>query len=211
MNSLLIFTGIFISLSLSRSCSGTRLSLKPVEYVQWIENTDNGLLVKKVLNKYTFELQYKSLDYVVLKDNFGKIFTGKEIKESESEIEDMQYFTFRISDEKGGDLLRDDITAVDQFSSRLAYFSNGMQKDMKLIENDDTLSCLLFHFERTYGVDPRSTFVLGFPLGKKDGKGGAPAEADKVFLFDDHELGVGSVYITVTASKINEVPFLKLN
>ncbi len=211
MNSFLITIVLFFTLSFAHTCNERVASLEPDGYVNWVEDADNGLSVKKQLNKYTFELQYKPLEYVVLKDNSGKAFTQGEMKKGTNEIGDMQYFTFRISDEKGGDLLRDDITAVDQFSTRLAYFANGMQKDVKLIENNDTLSCLLFHFERTYGVDPRSTFVLGFPLGKKDGKGGMPSAADKIFLFDDHQLGAGPVYMTVGADKLNQVPLLKLN
>jgi hypothetical protein len=211
MNSFLITAGLFFTLSFVHTCNKACVSLEPTDYINWVENADNGFAVTKQLSKYKFELQYKPLEYVVLQDNYGKLFSEKEMKKSMRDIEDMQYFTFRISDENGGDLLRDEITAVEQFSSRLAYFSSEMQKDVKLIESNDTLPCLLFHFERTYGVDPRSTFVLGFPLGKKDGKGGMPAETDKVFLFDDHQLGAGPIYMTISADKINQVPFLKSN
>lgn len=209
MNSILISSGLFLILSFAQNCNGSRVSLEPVDYVNWVEHTDNGLAVKKQLDNYAFELQYKPLNYIVLKDNSEQIFSEKEMKQRINEIDGMQYFTFRISDEKGGDLLRNNITAVDQFSKRLAYFSNTMQKDVKLIENSDTLSCLLFHFERTYGVDPRSTFILGFPLSNKNE--GTFSSSDKIFLFDDNELGAGPVYMTISADKINQVPLLKLN
>jgi hypothetical protein len=202
---------VFWLFLLAYACSPLRIELAPDAYISWVEDPANGILVSKQLNSFGFELQYKPLDYVTLKDNGDPRISSATLSNENTEIGDMQYFTFRISEAKGGDLLRDDVSSVDQFSDRLAYFSSGMQNDVKLIENSDTLSCLLFHFERTYGIDPRSTFTLGFPFAKEDGKGGMPAAYDKIFLYDDHELGTGPVYIKISADKINSIPQLNLH
>jgi hypothetical protein len=194
-----------------RQCSSVPTKLGATEYVEWIETAENGFYAEKQVGAFSFSLQYKPLDYVVLKDQPGAIPGAKQLKAGCEALADMQYFTFRVSGEKGGDLLKDDASSTDDFTERLAYFSAGMQKDVFLIEGNDTLSCLLFHFERSYGVDPRSTFVLGFPLGKADGAGGLPCVAGKQFLFDDHELGAGPVMISLNAQQLNQRPTLNLD
>lgn len=209
MNLILKYSFLFLSVLLIRNCSKTQLSLSPDEYVSWIENGQNGLCPSKQIGQLQFDLQYKPLEYIVLKDNAGTKLSAAEMKKQVSDIGDMQYFTLRISSEKGGDLLRSDAMEMAEFSNRLAYFSSGMQKDIKLIEGNDTLSCLLFHFERSFGIDPRSTFVIGFPLAKKDRPGGISA-TDKIFLFDDHELGAGPVMLAIQARQISMLPTLNL-
>lgn len=209
MNLILKYSFLFLSVLLIRNCSRTQLSLSPADYVSWVEDEQNGFCPSKKIGQLQFDLQYKPLEYIVLKDNAGAKLSSAEMKKQVSDISDMQYFTFRIASEKGGDLLRSDAMEMAEFSNRLAYFSSGMQKDIRLIEGNDTLSCLLFHFERSFGIDPRSTFVIGFPLGKKDGPGGI-STADKIFLFDDHELGAGPVMLAIQARQISMLPTLNL-
>lgn len=209
MNLILKYSFLFLSVLLIRNCSRTQLSLSPAGYVSWIESEENGLCPSKKIGQLQFDLQYKPLEYIVLKDNAGMKLSPAEMKKQVSEIGDMQYFTLRISSEKGGDLLQSDAMEMAEFSNRLAYFSSGMQKDLKLIEGNDTLNCLLFHFERSFGIDPRSTFVIGFPLAKQDGPGGTSA-TDKIFLYDDHELGAGPVMLAIKARQISMLPTLNL-
>jgi hypothetical protein len=96
---------------------------------------------------------------------------------------------------------------MDEFTSRLAYFTGIMQQDIFLVEGKDTLPCLLYHFERTYGVDPRSTFLLGFPLAQVKNE----AMVDKTLFFDDRGLGSGPVMISISNENLNTLPSLKLD
>lgn len=209
MNPLIIGTAFILLISQGRDCGRKPAPLNPVDYVQWVENSENGLAVSKQLAGLNFELQYTPHEYVILRDEPEQTFSAAEMEVMKSGISEMQYFTLRISDEKSGDLLRNDVSCIEDFSARLAYFSSSMQHDLKLIEGNDTLSCLLFHFERTYGVDPRSTFLIGFPFSKSSGMN-IPVSADKTFFFDDHELGTGPVYLTISSKELNQLPPLNL-
>ena len=201
---------LVLLLSTAQTCN-KRISADATSYVSWVEDPENGLLAAKKNGTLKFELQFTPLEYRILKEHAEDTLTPASLKNYTAEIKDMQYFTFRISDDRGGDLLKADAASKEDFSSRLQYFSSGMQKDLSLIEGADTLPCLLFHFERAYGIDPRSTFVLGFPLGKKDGPGGVPCTAGKTLLFNDHQLGSGPLYIEIRPENIQQLPYLNLD
>lgn len=211
MNILLKYSCAVLTVLGVRACGEAPVFSDPGEYIGWVENKENGICAVKKVGAYDFELQYKPHDYIILKDNPDSVFTGDEMKKAVSEIQDMQYFTFRISNDKKGDLLNNEATEMSEFSSRLSYFSSIMQNDIHLIEGGDTLNCLLFHFERSYGIDPRSTFIVGFPYKAKEGiQVGEPAR-DKIFLFDDHELGTGPVMIALKAEDLASIPKLNLD
>lgn len=179
--------------------------LSALDFVAWVENPDNGLRESKTLDGICFDLQYKPAEYVVLRENLVIPGSAAEMNNETSLLSDMQYFTLRISREDGRDLLQDEPNGMDQFSARLVYFSGAMQHDIKLIDGNDTLPCQLFHFERTFGVDTRSTFLVGFQSRSTDELN------DKTFVFEDHELGVGPVMITIEKESIQNIPLLKLN
>lgn len=204
MKTLMIVILVFSQTLALRFCGGVE-SLTADQYKTWIELPENGLHVSKTIKDYQFDLQYKPAPYAVLQE-YGVLPSSADFETTRAEIAEMQYYTLRISNVSGGDLLKDDVSTIDQFSTRLAYFTNEMQNDISLIENGDTLPCLLFHFERTYGVDPRSTFLLGFDLSQQTGD---ENPTDKIFLFEDHELGTGHVMMTIAIEDINKLPSLK--
>lgn len=181
-----------------------KVELPVTEYIQWVESADNGLRVKKTISDYTFEVQYKPLDYVVLQDQKRNNLKPAELVTEKNAISDMQYYTFRIEVPKGQDANKFGLNGDQEFYARLEYFSLEMQQDLLLIENGDTLPCLMFHYERTYGIDPRATFVMAFPANRNK-------PADKTFLFSGDRLGVGPVLITISGNDIKNTPALILN
>lgn len=194
-----------IVLAGTRGCNlPGKLELHVPEYIQWVEAEENGLLVKKTISDYTFEVQSKPLDYVVLQDKKRNDLATAELEKAKREIGDMQYYTFRIQVPKGQDANKFGLNNDQEFYARLEYFSLEMQKDIFLIESSDTLSCLMFHYERTYGIDPRATFVMAFPARKNKA-------SDKTFLFSGDRLGVGPVLITISGDDIKNTPALILN
>jgi hypothetical protein len=61
----------------------------------------------------------------------------------------------------------------------------------------------MFHYERTYGIDPRANFVLAFEKSKQ-------GTAAKTILFDDKVLGAGPVMLSVSPEDLQNIPELKL-
>src|SRR5688572_28263835 len=185
----------FVSLTLLiRQCSVTE-PLPAKDFISWVESEDNGLLVKKEIGDYRFLLQYKPHEYLVMQNEDKLEFSDSEMRTLKNEIKDMQYYTFRMEAiGTNNDVLKHNIIENDEYYARLEYFAMKMQNDVCLVEKGDTLDCLLFHYERAYGIDPRSTFVLGFPVSS--------AHSDKTFVYNDKTLGCGPVKMTIRQQDI---------
>ena len=127
-------------------------SLTALEYIRWVEDERNGLIVSKVIEDFIFTVQYKPLNYVALKSlrnvNPGKEELSKEVEE----IEDMQYYTLRIGTNSGArDLLKAGIESEDEYFMRIEYFSFHIQKDLQLIDGPDKLPCVLTTLKELMG------------------------------------------------------------
>lgn len=188
----------------AKGCS-ERKELPPMEYVAWIENAENGLKVTKKVDDIVFTLQYKPHDYLVLKESKKVSPAPEDIIKGKKEIEDMQYFTFQVGNEAGtADGLTAGINDDSERYGRIEYFTSAIQKDFKLVEGTDTLPCLLHHFERTFGLTPYTTFVLGFENRKRS------EATDKVFIYEDKILQTGTIKILIPASSLNKIPQLTI-
>lgn len=180
--------------------------LMPADYVQWMQDKDNGINKEKVIDDITFSIQYKPYEYIVCMEEKKEQLSDSVVKKKTEEISDMQYFDLTIaltSDE--GELLKHDVSSYDQYDKRIKYVSFDMQNDIKLVEDGDTIPCSLYHFERTYDVAPYAKFLLGFAKGKK----AEPAE--KVITFYDNIFNKGLIKFTYTNEEFNNIPKLKTN
>lgn len=185
-------------------CGGNEFD--PAEYIQWVENSDHGLKVKKSIGSIDFILQYKPIDYVIVKQA-GNGKADKNFMDNEKkQMEDMQYYTFSIAvTDVQADILKYKLGKPEEFEERINYYSSQMQNDLLLIDGKDTLKCLLFHYERNYGLAPFSNFLLAFENIKT-----AERNCDKTLIYDDAMLGSGQVKLTIKAEDIISIPNLKL-
>lgn len=195
--------------------SDTPSKLSSVEYMKWIEDAENGIKVNKTIGNFTYSALYKPYEYLALIDLKKDSPTKQEVNKVINEYNDYQYFTFRITaNDQNTELLKVNLHSEDDYYSRIEYFSFKMQNDLKLIEGTDTLNCVMFHFERIYGLAPYATFVIGFPLTKaeeqniKNGK--KIVYNDKTIKFTDNIFGAGNVYINMKAENLNRIPKLEL-
>lgn len=178
----------------------TSEKLLPADYVSWVENLQNGLRVEKTIEDFTYTLQYKPLEYIALMELKKNSITTDELKKTTDNYSELQYLTFRISTTGSGELLKKKLKNNEEYYHRIQYYSFEMQRDLKLIEGKDTLDCLLFHFERVYGLAPYATFVLGFP---KSGN-----TNNKTLLYDEKVFGTGKIYLTVQSKNYQKTPSL---
>jgi hypothetical protein len=193
-----------------RSCGGssTVTALPLTEYCAYVEDKANGLHVEKTVGEYVFDVQYKPLDYVVAQQQKSTQFTQHVWDSLKTQVSDMQYYTFRIGTVSGKDITKYNLAQTEEFYARLQYFALDMQNDLQLIEGKDTLPCLMFHYERTYGVDPRAAFVVGFD--NKRGKKQTEPITDRRFVFNDRTLGTGIVQMRIDATSFQQLPTLAL-
>jgi hypothetical protein len=178
--------------------------LLPLDYISFVENPVHGLNQTIESGDYSFQLQYKPFDYVIAKSENTPILRKKFVKNERNELGNLQYYTFKIKTNTGeSDILKDGVKDEEQFGGRISYFSFQMQADLAIVEGNDTLPCVLYHMERTYGVAPYCTFVLGFEKNTQRGK-----NKDKKFLFNDRIFNSGIIDFKIKGRDIDQLPTL---
>jgi hypothetical protein len=194
-----IFIGlIFFAISCSKK------ELTPAEYISWVNDKSNGLIVEKIVGDYSFRLFYKPLPYVSLKELSGK-FSNSDYAAQINEMSEFQYYTLEISAiSKKEDVLKKGNKTKNDYYSKIQYFSFAMQNDLSLKQENEILACKLFQYERDYNLSPYQRFILGFPLSALKN-----SNADRTLIYDDKVLGIDEpVAITIKARNISSIPKL---
>lgn len=135
------------------SCSG---SMSKDEYGQWIKDYDNGLHVKTTQGDFVYDVQYVPAEW--------KNFQTASYSESEVDSTDgLQYYMLTIgSSAEGADLIDFGIASLEEKQRKLYYFSFLFQDDISLVDGNELLPCVLYHFEKDAAMRKSRTFVLGF-------------------------------------------------
>ncbi|MBC7412326.1 MAG: hypothetical protein H7331_07720 [Bacteroidia bacterium] len=189
----------------TRLVNNINTQLSPSEYVQWIQNSENGLKKEKKIDEISFSLQHKPTDYVICQEEQTNTISPQVLKSKRAELNDMEYYDFKIILANGeGELLKHNLESNDQYDKRVKYFAFEMQKDIAIVQNNDTIPCALFHFERAYDVSPFSTFLLGFAKQKNDTK-----YNEKTFIYHDKVFKKGIIKFTYTHNELHNIPQLK--
>jgi hypothetical protein len=183
--------------------------IEPNDYLSWVENPENGMIVTQKVNDMVFSLMYKPLDYVALKELKKENVDALEIIKVKGQLEDMQYFTLRIASTSSNDLLKSQNASSEDYNQRIQYFSFHMQNDISLVDGPDTLRCVLHHFERTYGLAPFRNFVLGFK--QPESTSSKDRKASKTVIFEDKVFGKGTIKLKVKSSDLWRIPEIKTN
>jgi hypothetical protein len=178
-------------------------------YMNWVENERNGLKVQKKIGDMTFSALYKPYEYLAIMELKRNGLTAENLQKKIKEYDGMQYVTYKIAAEnQQQELLKVGISNDKEYYARLEYISFEMQKDFKLIDGKDTLDCLLYHFERVYGLAPYATVVLGFPATKDKQSAEKRFKNDKTIGYTDKLFGTGNVYMTIKEEDLNRLPEL---
>lgn len=181
----------------------TKERMSPGSYVKWVEDEKNGLKEHKVIDDMVYTAQYKPYDYIICEEEKKDVIPDTIVKSELKELNGLQYIDLKIALKSGqGELLKYNLPSTEDYNGRVNYFSFGMQKDIQLIQNGDTLPCVLFHFERIYDIAPYATFLMGFPLGKHP-------EADKTLQFSDHVFNKGIIKFFFKGKEVKNTPSLE--
>jgi hypothetical protein len=188
----------------------TPVALKPLHYVDWVESSENGLIKNRSIDVFRYTLQYKPLEYMLVKDVGPNALVSKKVYDSLYTQYDgkMEYYTFSIEDTQSGDeLIKTRLSAREEYDQRLLYFSFYIQNDLQLVAGKDTFPCTLAHFERTYGISSKANFMLGFPTGKQ----ASVKDAGRTLIYHDPFFGNGIIKLKIEEKDLQKIPVLKLN
>ncbi|BDS15667.1 hypothetical protein [Aureispira anguillae] len=185
--------------------SCTNETLAPSEYVQWVSEEENGLLKRKEIYPLKIEAQYKPIPFVIANEEQTNDISKYKYIEREKKLKGLQYYTLKLGiSDATYNITNFGVEDEIQRQDRLSYFSFAMQNDIKLVESGDTLSCKLFHFERSYDLSPYRTFVLGFKQPQTD------EIVDKTLILDLPFFKTGPIKLNYKKSDLEAIPNLKL-
>jgi hypothetical protein len=119
-------------------------------------NDVNVNAASKEIDNIKFELIPQTPEKRIFLLTGNKNPTIEEIEEANKII----CYELRITHKEGEEILK--LPNQRSFEERVMYFTSEMEKNIKLIVEDDTLSCGLFHFERNFGFAPYQSIHLGF-------------------------------------------------
>ncbi len=179
-----------------------RRSLPPREYVNYVENPSNGLLLSQKSKGVYYTLQFQPTDYVVMLELKSFSIPSETYKIQYDRFKDLEHYVFRIGRRDIDSLVSKSKDTVAK-KSLLPYLNFKIQKDIKLIEGTDTVPCAIAQCESNFGMTPYYTIVLGFKANEYSG--------DREFLFTNTFLNSGNIKIMVSGSKIKRIPKLKLS
>lgn len=198
-NSLAIIVIILLS-----ACS--EKEMMPKEFANYVASEESGLLVKKQVNEFVFELLYEPIEYKIVNQLRAENVSNAEYNELEDAMKGMQYYVLKIGVEGSNkSILKYLLESEEDYQNRLAYFSFGFQNSIYIEEDGVQIPCSLFHFERAYDLTPKRTFVLGFEQNSKT------KYNDKTIVIDSDFFKTGKVKIKINGSDIESLPSLILN
>src|SRR3954471_7951859 len=185
---------------------GQNDKLLPKEYEAWVENPKNGLCVERKMNPLSFSIQYKPLEYIVIKEEKSNSIMQSKINSRSNVLKKMQYFGLRIKTAEGGDILAVNSPAEQEYLQRQNYLMNDFQNDIQLVDGKDTLACALFQAVGNYGLAPYIDFMMGFET-----KDSIPKHIlnDKEVIVDDRVFGNGILKFIIKKEDINNTPEIK--
>jgi hypothetical protein len=197
--SLLFLVSIFVLFS----CTPSELTRD--EYIKFIEDESNGLKVSEAIGEFVFIVQYKPADYMALLEQRTAEIDKVQFLKTKEELSNLEQFNITIESKSGkAEMLKTDIRNDQEYFRRIEYFTMEAEKDFKLITGYDTVSCGLYHFERSYDITPYSKIVLGFEKKISESK------EDRLISFNESILGIGNINFRIKNKDIKNIPQLVL-
>jgi hypothetical protein len=147
-----IISGVCLAVTIG-ACSG---SMSKDEYSRWIKDYENGLHVKTTQGEFVYDVQYVPAEW---KNFQATSYSGGEADSTDG----LQYYMLTIGNKTvGTDFIDFGISNLEEKQRKLYYFSYLFQDDISLVDGDQSLPCVLFHFEKDAAMRKSRTFVLGF-------------------------------------------------
>lgn len=184
---------------LTLSCNKSKYS--PTEYVNWCDSEENGLSKEFTQNELKLTCQFMTSEYAVLKQNDPNNLVEQEINENINALSDLRQFKLIFENTQSTNFLKDNYTTAEQFNTRSMYLSYDIQSDLRLVEGEDTVNCIMNHYERSYGNTPYETLLVSFPSNRS-------SQNDLELIFDDRVFGYGRVKFFFEKSLLESIPEL---
>ncbi|MBL7884406.1 MAG: hypothetical protein JNL69_10090 [Bacteroidia bacterium] len=156
-----------LSNSKSTELHNINSSMSLDRFVEFVANKENQLTKNKEISDINFQLAFMPKEYLAYLELKNENYSKEQFAKTASHYEGMSYFNLRLHLLKGqGELLKYNLSSGQQYEARIKYMSFEMQKDVFLVQGNDTLLPGMFHFERIFEVAPYATVMLAFDNAK---------------------------------------------
>jgi hypothetical protein len=179
--------------------------LVPLDYVAWVEDSSNGLRETKVFGEIEVTAQYKPAEYVVAIEQRQTELDTKVLLKRKEDMKGLRHYMIRFSTvDKSKDFMKYDIASEEEYYAKQNYLSFGFQQDIALVEDGDTLPCVLFSCVRNYGISPNVDFAVAF-----ESKRNTEEPAGQVLIINDQVVGVGTMKFSISKETIKSIPTIR--
>lgn len=132
------------------ACSG---SMDRSGYVKWIEDTANGLKIKRSTPSAEYILQYEPAYFKALKMSENE--KAADLSEISKQFDDLHHFLLKV---RTVDVAFQDDKEIAQY---LAY---DLRKNIRFVEGADTIKqTVMYHLESSGGITPYQRILVAFP------------------------------------------------
>ena len=169
------------------------------------ENKKTNCYEKKI-NEVNYKLKYISNEEMALRNvNDIELLNQTRFDSILKDYDSLVFFNLEISiDDFYEDILKYKLDGDVEFnySQLVEYYSFKMQKDIQLVQNEkDTIPCALYHYERNFGVSPKTNIMIGFKL--KNTK-------NLTFVYENKHLRTSIIKIAIKEEDILKHPHIKI-
>lgn len=184
--SVLIIAALFVFLA----CND---SMKPVEYLAWVENAKNKLKINKHTKSADYELQYEPTAYKAIKVHNIHELTGKKFRTQKKSFQQLSHFLLQVKFHQ---------KPVENERDVSEYLAFDYKDRIRLVSQTDTLDrTALYHLESSSSIYPYHKILFAYP--RKSIKGSFSIILDKNKLDNEQVIFRFSGKNIKKAEKIN--------
>ncbi len=178
----------------------------PSKYVELFKKRQTKATKIQKLGELSYYATYLPKDYMVLNELRKEQISKEEFDKVSETYGDMSYYLLEVETEDGQELARHEMVSPGQYEERIKYLSFEMEKDVSLKLKDGTeVPCVLFHYERTYNVSPKNTFLLGFEVPE------AQKNQTVQMVVNDRLFNQGFIKFKWQPQDVDQLPKVKLS
>jgi len=182
------FTAILVLITLIVSSCSNKMS--PGEYIDWIEDEDNGLRVSKETNAASYTLQYETADYKALLSMGPENVSKTNLMAGREKFVSMHHFLLQIKPKS------QKVNGNQSFTEYLAY---NLEEHIRFIRGEDTLKrTVMYHLESPAGVQPHYNILLAYPRKQK--------RADLQINIKSNKMDKNKVEFVVSEGALSDLP-----
>jgi hypothetical protein len=175
----------------------------PEALMKYVVTPEHGLVKENRVENIGIKVMYRPHDIILEQSLDEKQRSRKLVDSARNALHDYTYFVLKLDNDKKEVINRYAHSA--QFQDAINYVSFEIGKDIRLIQENDTIPVFDFVSARAFGMAESTDVLVGFQTNILEKSGMC------VFQFNDSFFGTGLNHFEFKISDIKSIPTLSLN